>query len=509
MFSAGHQGSEGVAVANDEGRPPSRREVSTMWQSDDPIPWQRDLLTLFVRNQLKVSLALPLLAILFAAASLSWTSPVNAGAWLACILGCQGVQLWLCRHYEHSDKQTASLGEWIGVLAASEFLYASCWSLPLHLFWQAGDELQHIYIVATLMVVVAVRILIANNFMPVVIAGTGFITFNIIIRCIIEGGPLYIALGTIAIIVEVMFIQLARRLQETARDMLIFKAQRERLIGELKAAKDQAEADRARAEEANRAKSRFLATMSHELRTPLNAIMGFSEILSTEMMGPHAVTVYKDYSHDIHHSGHYLLNLINDILDLSRIEAGRQEIEDEPVSVAEIGRDCAKLVGLRIRDRGQILKIDFPEDAPMVLGDQRSIRQIWLNLLSNAIKFTPEGGLIEMRVTVHPTGALAMSVCDNGPGIPPHEIEVAMGAFARGAMATRKAIDGAGLGLPIVHGLVKLYGAEMEISNRPGGGTEVAIMFPPRRVLAGAWADVFSHLKVESPSQRRLISMTA
>jgi two-component system, cell cycle sensor histidine kinase PleC len=471
--------------------------------------WQQDLLVLFVRNQLRVSLALPLIAILFALASLSWTTPLVTGAWLACILACQGVQLWLCRQHQQSNGQSHSQAEWTGNLTASETLLACCWALPLYIFWEPGNYLQHIALIGTLLVVIAVRILIAGNFMPVVIAGTGFITINIVLRCIIEAEPAYITLAGMAVTTEIFFIQLSRRLQETSHEMLIFKAERERLIGELQQAMDQTEAARAKAEEANRAKSRFLATMSHELRTPLNAIMGFSEVLSSEMMGPHAVSVYKDYSHDIHHSGHYLLALINDILDLSRIEAGRLEIEDEPVQVGRIGRDCAKLTALRTQQRSQELRQSYPVDEPMILGGERSVRQIWLNLLSNAMKFTPAGGTLEMAVKVHESGALSMSVSDNGPGIPADEMEAALGAFTRGAQANRKAIDGAGLGLPIVHGLAKLYGAELAINSTPGQGTEVVVTFPAIRVLAGPGATVLSHLHVTSPSQRRLIAVTS
>jgi two-component system, cell cycle sensor histidine kinase PleC len=486
----------------------------------ETLPWQPDLLVLFVRNQLRVALALPLIAVMLAAASLPWTGPVLAGVWLACLLACQGVQLWLCRQYQLSDSNARSPLEWTGNLTASETLLACCWVLPLYVFWEPGDYLQHIYLIGSLLVVIAVRILIAGNFMPVVIAGTGFITINIVIRCIIEAEPAYLTLGAVAVMTEILFIQLARRLQETAHEMLIFKAERERLISELQEAMDQIETARARAEEANQAKSRFLATMSHELRTPLNAIMGFSEVLSTEMMGPHAVSAYKDYSHDIHYSGHYLLSLINDILDLSRIEAGRLEIEDEPVQVGRVGRDCAKLVVQHVEQRRQVLKQCFPVDEPMILGGERSIRQIWLNLLSNASKFTAAGGTLEMVVKTHPSGALSMSVRDNGPGIPVNEMETAMGAFTRGTHATRKAIDGAGLGLPIVHGLAKLYGAELTINSPPnpdlptgsgpvsGVGTEVTVTFPPNRVLAGARAPALSHLNVTSPSQRRLIAVT-
>jgi len=479
------------------------------WQHPDQIAWQRDLLSLFARNQMRVALALPAIALLFAVASLMWTPLTAAGGWLACALAAQAVQLHLCRHYEHSEKSHARVAEWIGMLAASELLYASCWSLPLFLFWKDGNDLQHIYLIATLMSVVAVRIIIANNFMPVVIAGSGFITFAIAIRCLTEASPLYIALGAMAVIVEVFFIQLARRLQETARDMLIFKAQRERLIDELHNAREQAEASRATAEEASRAKSRFLATMSHELRTPLNAIMGFSEILSHEMMGPHAVSAYKSYSTDIHHSGNYLMHLINDILDLSRIEAGRVELQEKPVSLTAIGEECARLLGLRVQDKKQDLKLNFEPNSPDILGDERSVRQMWLNLVANAIKFTPRGGNIEMVVRRHDNGALSLAVNDTGPGIPKHELEAAMGAFTRGSLATRHAIDGAGLGLPIINGLAKLHGAELQIKTRPGGGTEAIVVFPPNRVLDGPRAELLAADHIKSESQRKLIALTA
>jgi two-component system cell cycle sensor histidine kinase PleC len=492
--------------AGDAGPESARQEG---WPAVDDVEWQRDLLGLFARNQMRLALALPIIAVLFAAASLLWTSLAATGGWLACVLAAQAVQLHLCRHYERSDKASARMPEWIGMLAASELLYASAWSLPLFLFWQAASDLQHIYLIATLMSVVAVRIMIASNFMPVVIAGSGFITLAVVVRCILEATPLYVALGAMAIVVEVFFIQVARRLQETARDMLIYRAERERLIDQLKAARELAEAARVKAEEASRAKSRFLATMSHELRTPLNAIMGFSEILSHEMMGPHTVSAYKTYSSDIHHSGHYLLHLINDILDLSRIEAGRVDLVERPVSVAAIGRDCARLLQLRAQEKKLHLELDLPADLPDILGDERSLRQIWLNLLSNAIKFTPPGGRIELAVVRHDNGALSLMVSDTGLGIPKHELEAAFGAFNRGSLATRHAIDGAGLGLPIVNGLAKLHGAELVLRARQGGGTEAVVTFPPSRVLDGPRAELLAGAHIASESQRRLIALTA
>ncbi|MFO1088241.1 MAG: ATP-binding protein [Hyphomicrobiales bacterium] len=474
----------------------------------EPSTWELELLTLFVRNQIKVAFALAALSMLFFVTNLIWTPFQPVALWLACAFAAQGVQLLLCRQYTRIYRRAVQPSEWVGMLTASELLYASCWIVPLFLFWQPGNDMQHIFLIATLMAVVAVRIMISSNYMPVVITGTGFITLGILMRCLIEATPLYVVLGTMAVMIEVFFIQLARRLQENARDMLVYRAQRERLIVELERARDEAERDRKRAEEANRAKSRFLATMSHELRTPLNAIMGFSEILSKEMMGPHQVKAYKNYSADIHNSGHYLLNLINDILDLSRIEAGRLEITDSAVSLVEIAAECRKLVDLKVREKNDTLKIEIPEDCPNLLADARSLRQIWLNLLSNAIKFSPAGSTIVLGVEVLPNQALSMYVTDNGPGIPANELSAALGAFTRGSLATRRAIDGAGLGLPIVNGLARLHEAELDIRSRPGQGTTVSVVFPPKRVMSENQAQLLSAQSVESASQRKLIAIT-
>jgi two-component system cell cycle sensor histidine kinase PleC len=486
-----------------------RRGWQLARQPERDLGQETELLALFVRNQSKVAMALPVLAVLFTVTNLIWVDWRAVTIWLASVLGSQAVQLSLCRHYEASDQRLTRPGEWVGMLAASELLFASSWSLPLFLFWSHGNELQHIYLIATLMTVAAIRIMIAGNFLPVVVAGTGFITLVILIRCLTAQGPLYVALGAMAVMTAVFFIQLSRRLEETARDILAYRSQREKLIGELERARDQAERDRKRAEEASRAKSRFLATMSHELRTPLNAIMGFSEILSQEMMGPHAITAYKAYSADIHSSGHYLLTLIDDILDLSRIEAGRQELAEEAVDIAAVASECAKLFQAKADERRQSLLFNIPADCPRLIGDRRAVRQILFNLVSNAIKFTPPEGKIIVMAGVDGGERLILSVKDTGPGIPAHEIEAALAAFARGSLATRRAIDGAGLGLPIVKGLVKLHEGELAIRSIDGAGTIASVIFPRRRVLIGAALGASESSAIASETQRRLIALTA
>ena len=185
--------------------------------------------------------------------------------------------------------------------------------------------------------------------------------------------------------------------------------------------------------------------MSHELRTPLNAIMGFSELMKREMLGPHKVDAYRTYSDDIHRSGGHLLNLINEILDLSRVEAGRYELNEEPVSLPAIASECHSLLRLRAGEQKVTIVEKFQEGIPKLMADERAVRQIWLNLMSNAIKFTPQGGRMTLSVYRATTGEIVLSVSDNGPGIPEEELPTVLSSFGQGSLSHRKAEPGAGL----------------------------------------------------------------
>ena len=291
-------------------------------------------------------------------------------------------------------------------------------------------------------------------------------------------------LAVLAIAAEGYFALLAHRLHSTTLATLEARAEKDALIGELEQAKAISDEARHRAESANVAKSRFLAQMSHELRTPLNAILGFSEVMKSEIFGAHAVPVYKEYSADIHNSGVHLLNLINEILDLSRIEAGRYELNEEAVSLVHVVADCHHLLKLRASSRGITIHEVFEHGMPRIWGDERAIRQVVLNLLSNSIKFTPQGGEIWLKVGWTASGGQYLSVKDTGSGIAEDEIPIVLASFGQGSNSIKSAEQGAGLGLPIAKSLIDMHGGTFTLKSKLRIGTEVIVTFPPERVMS-------------------------
>ncbi|MBP2313237.1 sensor histidine kinase [Azospirillum soli] len=253
------------------------------------------------------------------------------------------------------------------------------------------------------------------------------------------------------------------------------------LIAELRARETEARAARREAERASRAKSEFLAHMSHELRTPLNAVLGFAELLLDETFGPLGSARYRAYAEDIHQSGAHLLALINDILDLSRIEAGRMELREEGVDVAETARQTTAMVAEQAIERGVILASDLSDDMPLLLGDSRALKQMLLNLLSNAIKFTPAGGQVLLTASQLPDGGIGLMVADTGVGIAEENIARVLEPFGRGDIATARQSEGTGLGLPIVKRLMELHGGRLDLASEPGVGTTAILIFPAER----------------------------
>ena len=255
-------------------------------------------------------------------------------------------------------------------------------------------------------------------------------------------------------------------------------------ITSLKLAQVEARNAREMAEAHSRAKSAFLANMSHELRTPLNAIIGFSETMSRELLGPIGAPRYLEYTEDIHKSGIYLLDLINDILDLSRIEAGKRELLPERIDLGELVEEARRMIH-PVAQRGRVTVKVAPSAAMPAVVDRRAVQQILLNLLSNAVKFSPEGASVE--VLLRREGEMAViTVVDQGPGIPPDKIEMLGRPFVQVDDVLSRRQPGSGLGLAITRALAELHGGSLSIESRLGHGTRVSVHLPVDRLTAVA-----------------------
>jgi signal transduction histidine kinase len=233
---------------------------------------------------------------------------------------------------------------------------------------------------------------------------------------------------------------------------------------------------------ANLAKMRFLASMSHELRTPLNAIMGFSDILKGEVFGPVGSPRYREYAAHIHDSGSHLLDLINDILDIAKLDAAKVELHESEMDVQDVVASCISLLGVQSIKSGVTVSVGKPKERIKFRADERRVRQILLNLLSNAVKFTPEGGEVTITASSK-AGGLTIAVKDTGIGIAEHDIPRALERFGQIDSAMGRKHTGTGLGLPLAKELTELHGGTLTIESELGTGTTVTVTFPPARVI--------------------------
>ncbi len=236
---------------------------------------------------------------------------------------------------------------------------------------------------------------------------------------------------------------------------------------------------------ASRAKSEFLANMSHELRTPLNAIIGFSELMLAAGSGI-AGEKYEEYLNLIHGSGRHLLDIINDVLDLAKVEAGKMSLSEESVDLGQITASCLRLVSSNTEDERIDLRSEIPDNLPPLKGDRRKIKQILINLLSNAVKFTPVGGQIRVTARINENGEPALAVSDTGEGIPPESLNDVLSPFRQADSGLNRRFDGIGLGLPLSKAMAELHGGTLELESEVGVGTTVTVTFPAERLETAA-----------------------
>jgi two-component system cell cycle sensor histidine kinase PleC len=442
-----------------------------------------ELLRQYAQNRLSASLVMLLLVATIGFLSSLWTGAVTAGAWTASVLVIHAVMVSTCRRFLDQPVSESTARQWRLRFIVLDLFYGLAWMFIL-IHPVGVDESSSTFMLFVMLLVVAVSSMLASSLPIAVFAATFPVTAAVALNFALQGTLRDYILAIMAVTAQGYFAILAYRLYSTTLATLVARAEKDALIGELEQAKMISDEARQRAEAANISKSRFLAQMSHELRTPLNAILGFSEVMKTEVFGEHAVPAYKEYSADIHNSGVHLLGLINEILDLSRIEAGRYELNEESVSLVGIVEDCHHLLKLRATNRGITMHEVYEPELPRLWADERAIRQICLNLLSNAIKFTPQAGDIWLKVGWTASGGQYMSVKDTGPGIPEEEIPIVLASFGQGSNSIKSAEQGAGLGLPIAKSLTDLHGGTFVFKSKLRIGTEVIVTFPPERVVA-------------------------
>ncbi|MCI4677793.1 HAMP domain-containing histidine kinase [Rhodoblastus acidophilus] len=444
-----------------------------------------ELLRLYARSRRAAILPQGLLSIAVGVMTARWLPLTLVGAWLALVLSTLTLGWVLALRFLGLDKTAQNPRQWRSrfVLAAAADGFA--WATFALLMSGVDTPWAIAYVMVVFMLAGAIHTVVAAFVPEAVYAALAPNALAIVLymRPTVLNSP-NAALTLLSCATLLYFAALARRIYAGQVGTLGIQAEKDSLIAELEQAKANSDEARRRAEEASLAKSRFLATMSHELRTPLNAILGFSEVMKSELFGPHSVEAYRDYSNDIHASGQHLLMLINEILDLSRVEAGRYELKEEAVLLSGVIEDCRHLLTLRAKKRGVLLTEIIEPDMPRLWADERAVRQIALNLLTNAIKFTPQGGQVTIKAGWTMAGGQYFSVRDTGPGIPEEEIPVIMSSFGRGSMAQKNADEGTGLGLPIVKGLVELHGGTFTLRSKLREGTEVIVVFPPERVMA-------------------------
>jgi two-component system cell cycle sensor histidine kinase PleC len=411
-----------------------------------------------------------------------WASHLAALVWWGAINVAILTIHFMARRILKIPEPKIVLARWRARFVLAECLQGAAWAALVALALEAGELNAHSFLFVVLLLVGAANALTAATIPPVAYIGLAPIAASIL--GFVGAGPIQsLPLTLVALVAPIYFVYVTRVLYDAHLASLQLRLEKDSLIGELEEATTNSDEARRRAEEASLAKSKFLATMSHELRTPLNAILGFSEVMKDEIFGSHIVPAYKDYSADIHNSGQHLLNLINEILDLSRVEAGRYELREDAISLAHVVEDCRHLVSLRAEKRGISIRQAIETQLPRLWADERAVRQVALNLLTNAIKFTPSGGVITIKVGWTAAGGQYLSIRDTGAGIPAEEIPIVLSSFGRGSTALKNAEEGTGLGLPIVKGLVELHGGTFTLRSEVRVGTEVIVIFPPERVM--------------------------
>lgn len=445
---------------------------------------QHDQLLLVQRNIAPAVFAMPLFAIVLAV-MLSASVPFwLLAVWISCVTAASALMGASYLIHKRSGQRLADTPRWTAISFVVGAVFAIAWIAPTLFFWGYCDDIGHMLLILVFACCIAGCAALQSPCPPLLVATFVPYATALIVPPLFESQPFYWGLSALALGFCIFMVHLARQIFLTARDMLLLREDKNELIEQLTAAKIESDKARQRAEAASQAKSKFLANMSHELRTPLNAILGFSEVMRDEVFGNLGSRQYVGYANDIHKSGEHLLGLINDVLDLSRIEAGRFVVRAEEINVPEAIHTAHVMFEMRAAAAGVTMKTEFDPALPLLLADERACRQILINLISNAVKFTPAGGTVKTFARRAAGGGMELGVSDTGTGIDPEDVAMVFEAFGQGRHDIAVDEKGTGLGLPIVRGLVEAHGGKVTLDSVLGKGTTVICTFPRERLSA-------------------------
>ena len=367
---------------------------------------------------------------------------------------------------------------WFLHLTVMEGGVSLAWGFMPWLLWEPGNALNHMFLCTAIIAVIAGLVVARGSNLPLFLTSIVPISVMTSTRFLLGDGPLDMIIALAPPLFAAQMWITARQLVSRMREDTRLRFQVEDMARELEETRDDALRKRFEAEAANASKTAFLANMSHELRTPLNAILGFSEIISQECFGPVGNARYKDYAGDIHSSGAHLLSLINDLLDIAKIEAGRMEISPNPLDARRTFEIALKLIGFKAAEKRQQLVIHVEQNTPPLYADERALKQMLINLVSNAVKFTPEGGRIDVLASPAKGGGFQIMVRDNGPGIARDKLANIFTPFSQVDNRYDRQAGGTGLGLALVRGLAELHGGRAWLESEQGGGCSAFIVLP-------------------------------